>query len=68
MGGVVVGDKIQQIVRDRAVPLSLCAEQSLYAELLNARMAREQGVEDCSGEEVLAHIDRAIAGSADRAE
>ena len=38
---------LQQIVRDRAVPLSLSlsSEQSLYADLLKARTEREQGVE-----------------------
>ena len=37
---------LQQIVRDRAVPLSLSlsSEQSLYADLLRAKVDREQGV------------------------
>ena len=56
---------LQQIVRDRAVPLSLSlsSEQSLYADLLKARMAREQGAEYLSGEEVLNNIDKTIEGS-----
>ena len=56
---------LQQIVRDRAVPLSLSlsSEQSLYADLLKARTAREQGVEYVSGDEVLKSIDQAIERS-----
>ena len=56
---------LQQIVRDRAVPLSLSlsSEQSLYADLLKARMARNQGTEYLSGEDVLNNIDKAIEGS-----
>lgn len=56
---------LQQIVRDRAVPLSLSlsSEQSLYADLLKARIAREQGVEYLSGDEVLKSIDQAIERS-----
>ena len=36
---------LQQIVRDQAVPLSLSlsSEQSLYADLLRAKIAREKG-------------------------
>ena len=53
---------IQQIVRDRAVPLSLSlsSEQSLYADLLRAKVERDQGAEYLSADEVLARIDRAI--------
>jgi DNA-damage-inducible protein J len=56
---------LHQIVRDRAVPLSLSlsSEQSLYADLLKARMAREQGIEYLSGDDVLKNIDEAIEGS-----
>ena len=56
---------LMQIVRDRAVPLSLSlsSEQSLYADLLKARMAREQGAEYLSGDDVLKNIDEAIEGS-----
>ena len=49
---------LQQIVRDRAVPLS--SEQSLYADLLKARTEREQGVEYLSSDSVLRSIDSAI--------
>ena len=53
---------LQQIVRDRAVPLalSLSSEQSLYADLLRARTEREQGVEYLSSDSVLRSIDFAI--------
>ena len=53
---------LQQIVRDRAVPLSLSlsSEQSLYADLLKARTEREQGVEYLSSDSVLRAIDSAI--------
>lgn len=53
---------LQQIVRDRAVPLSLSlsSEQSLYADLLRARTEREQGVEYLSVDSVLDSIDSAI--------
>ena len=53
---------LQQIVRDRAVPLSLSlsSEQSLYADLLKARTEREQGVEYLSSDSVLRSIDSAI--------
>ena len=53
---------LQQIVRDRAVPLSLSlsSEQSLYADLLRAKVERDQGAEYLSADEVLARIDRAI--------
>lgn len=58
---------LTQIVRDRAVPLSLSlsSEQSLYADLLKARMARDQGTEYLSGDDVLKNIDEAIEGSAE---
>ena len=53
---------LQQIVRDRAVPLSLSlsSKQSLYADLLKARTEREQGVEYLSSDSVLRSIDSAI--------
>jgi len=53
---------LQQIVRDRAVPLSLSlsSEQSLYADLLCAKTDREQGVEYLPADEILAEIDQAI--------
>lgn len=53
---------LQQIVRDRAVPLSLSlsSERSLYADLLQARIDRMNGVEYLSMEEVLENMDAAI--------
>lgn len=55
---------LRQIVRDRAVPLSLSlsSEQSLYADLLNAKVSREQGVQGVSAAAVLAEMDRVIDG------
>ena len=53
---------LQQIVRDRAVPLSLSlsSEQSLYADLLRARAERAQGLQGRSAEDMLSEIDRII--------
>lgn len=55
---------LQQIVRDRAVPLSLSlsSEQSLYADLLRAKVERSQGEEYVPADEVL----RGIAGAIER--
>ena len=52
---------LQQIVRDRAVPLSLSlsSEQSLYADLLRAKVERDQGVEYLPADEVLARMEQA---------
>lgn len=36
---------LRQIVRDKAIPLSFGSEQPLYADLLNVRDNREQGVQ-----------------------
>lgn len=57
---------LQQIVRDRAVPLSLSlsSEQSLYADLLRAKVERDQGVEYVPAEEVLGRMSKAIEGAA----
>ena len=57
---------LQQIVRDRAVPLSLSlsSEQSLYADLLRAKVDREQGVGYVPADEVLASMERAIEEAA----
>lgn len=57
---------LQQIVRDRAVPLSLSlsSEQSLYADLLRAKVDREQGVGYVPSDEVLASMERAIEEAA----
>ena len=53
---------LQQIVRDRAVPLSLSlsSEQSLYADLLRAKTERAQGVEYLSASQVLSEMEQAI--------
>ena len=53
---------LSQIVRDKAIPLSLplSSEQSLYADLLNAKVNREQGVPGISAAEVLTKMDRVI--------
>ena len=50
---------LQQIVRDRAVPLSLSlsSEQSLYADLLNAQLERAQGIIGRPAGEVLSDLD-----------
>ena len=56
---------LQQIVRDRAVPLSLSlsSEQSLYADLLRAKVERDGGAEYLSADEFLTRMDRAIEGA-----
>ncbi|USF27678.1 hypothetical protein N510_002635 [Firmicutes bacterium ASF500] len=61
---------LQQIVRDRAVPLSLSlsSERSLYADLLQARIDRMNGVEYLSMEEVLENMDAAIQRGASDAQ
>ena len=53
---------LRQIVRDRAVPLSLSlsSEQSLYADLLRAKAEREQGIEGISSSQLLEDMDRII--------
>lgn len=55
---------LQQIVRDRAVPLSLSlsSEHSLYADLLRAKVERGQGMEYVPADEVL----HGIAGAIER--
>ena len=54
---------LHQIVRDKAVPLSLSlgAEQSVYADLLTAQTERAGGYQGRNGREVLAEMDRLIA-------
>ena len=49
---------LKQIVRDRAVPLSLSlsSEQSLYSDLLQTRIRREKGEIGRSSEEVVADM------------
>lgn len=53
---------LQQIVRERAVPLSLSLDssRSLYADLLTAKAEREHGYLGRTGEEVLADMKAAI--------
>jgi len=53
---------MQQIVRDKAVPLSLSlnSEQSLYADLLYAQSERAKGYKGRSAAEVLADMDRIL--------
>lgn len=54
---------LQQIVRDKAVPLSLSlsSEQALYADLLYAQTDRAKGYAGRTGDEVLSDMDRIIA-------
>lgn len=58
---------LNQIVRDRAVPLSLSlsSEKSLYADLLRARIDRANGAEYIPADVVLAEMDAAIREVAD---
>ena len=53
---------LQQIVRDRAVPLSLSLStpETLYADLMKARQEREAGYHGRGGREVLAEMDQII--------
>ena len=50
---------LQQIVRDKAVPLSLSlsGEQAVYADLLAAQMERAQGYQGRTSDELLADMD-----------
>ena len=58
---------LMQIVRDRAVPLSLSLEpqlstrETLHADLLAAQRDREMGIAGIPAEEVLASMDQIIA-------
>ena len=60
---------LHQIVRDKAVPLSLSlsTEQSLYADLLSAQSERANGYKGRNARDVLADMDRILeaAGKAD---
>ncbi len=58
---------LNQIVRDRAVPLSLSlsSEKSLYADLLKARIDRANGAEYVPADVVLAEMEAAIREVAD---
>ena len=53
---------LQQIVRDRAVPLSLSLStpETLYADLMQARQERESGYRGRSGRRVLAEMDQIL--------
>ena len=53
---------LQQVVRERAVPLSLSLDSSnaLYVDLLSARTDREQGYRGRTANEVLADMRRII--------
>ena len=53
---------LKQIVRDKAVPLSLSlsSEQSLYSDLLQAHIRREKGEIGRSSEEVLSDMRRVV--------
>ncbi len=54
---------LRQIVRDQAVPLSLSlrTEQTLYADLLRARVERAQGRTGAPVEELLSRMEQVIA-------
>ena len=56
---------LHQIVRDKAVPLSLSlsTEQSLYADLLSAQSERANGYKGRNARDVLADMDRIIEGT-----
>ena len=53
---------LQQIVRDKAVPLSLSltSEQAVYADLLAAQTERAQGYQGRSAEALLADMDKLL--------
>ena len=61
---------LQQIVRDKAVPLnlSLNAEQSLYADLLFAQSDRAKGFIGRSAQDALADMDSIIAAAESQAD
>lgn len=58
---------LQQIVRERTVPLSLAlsSEQSLYAEFLRVKVGQDQGVKYLSADEALTRMEKTIEGAAD---
>ena len=60
---------LHQIVRDRAVPLSLSlsTEQSVYADLLAAQAERSQGFRGRNAQDVLSDMDQMIAEAEKRA-
>ena len=54
---------LNQIVRDRAVPLSLSlsTKATLYTDLLRAKQDRENGARYLTADDILAEIDAGIA-------
>ena len=54
---------LQQILRDKAVPLSLSlnAEQAVYSDLLYAQTERARGYVGANARDVLAEMDQMIA-------
>ena len=54
---------LHQIVRDKAVPLSLSlsSEQSVYADLLSAQMKRANGYQGRNARDILTDMDGIIA-------
>lgn len=60
---------LHQIVRDRAVPLSLSlsSEQSVYADLLAAQAERANGHQGRNARDVLADMDKILAAAEENA-
>lgn len=60
---------LHQIVRDRAVPLSLSlsSEQSVYADLLAAQSERSNGYQGRNARDVLADMDKILAAAEEKA-
>ena len=60
---------LHQIVRDRAVPLSLSlsSEQSVYADLLAAQAERANGHQGRNARDVLADMDKILAAAEEKA-
>ena len=59
---------LHQIVRDRAVPLSLSlsTEQSVYADLLHAQTERASGYQGRDARDVLSDMDKIIAAAEEK--
>ena len=60
---------LHQIVRDRAVPLSLSlsSEQSVYADLLQAQTERASGYQGRDARDVLSDMDKIITAAEEKA-
>ena len=60
---------LHQIVRDRAVPLSLSlsTEQSVYADLLHAQAERSSGFQGRDARDILSDMDQIIASAEEKA-